>query len=101
MAAEGNCSCWAWHHHGLLQTFRPGQTEKLRECSEATTARGSEWGQEDDKLREDRGTGLHGFPVMSGMGSADMTPYLQLRGSQGLVQFPELCFPPGCLQLLP
>lgn len=74
MAAEGNCSCWAWHHHGLLQTFRPGQTERLRECSEATTARGSEWGQEDDKLREDRGTGLHGFPVMSAMGSADMTP---------------------------
>lgn len=28
-------------------------------------------------------------------------PYLQLRGSQGLVQFPELCFPPCHLQLLP
>lgn len=35
------------------------------------------------------------------MGSPNKhTPYLQLRHSQSLVQFPELCFPPGHLHLL-
>lgn len=31
-------------------------------------------GQEDDELRAEGGTGLHGFPVISAMDSADMTP---------------------------